>query len=398
MMSLAHIPHQATPAASAQTPETFRLEKFIKPEHLTCSHPATHNTMRRAIRLDRSANLLRPRPATVKTLPYLCSSCTSQVSSFSTSSLRPADKKLPITERLRRRIWGTDQPPGQEDPYTRMPAGDRTSKRVQQVKSEALEGQRTRITMADLDPSYEPATTWEGLERVGGFGHWWKENWDPEHRYEGFLPSDMAKDKDSVTAALRRAMVEVFALREAGIPLSEISKAVSELDPTGSVQIVPTATGATLQFSSTTSLDDIIQSLTPAATEIDETAVKGNPSESEADVAADRSTVDPLHPKRSVEVDETAVKKNPSESEADVAADRSSVDPLHHESVGIDETKVKGNPSESEADVAADRSTVDPLRHESLESSDRAWLEVSLEDPEVKFAVGNFSFELFATG
>jgi uncharacterized protein involved in copper resistance len=148
-------------------------------------------------------------------------------------------------------------------------------------------------------------------------------------------------------------------------------------------------------------LDDIIQSLTPAATEIDETAVKGNPSESEADVAADRSTVDPLHPKRSVEVDEvdeTAVKKNPSESEADVAADRSSVDPLHHESVGIDETKVKGNPSESEADVAADRSTVDPLRHESLESSDRAWLEVSLEDPEVKFAVGNFSFELFATG
>lgn len=281
-----------------------------------------------------------------------------------------------------------------------MPAIDRTIKRVQQTESEAPEGQRTRITMADLDPSYEPATTWEGLEKVGGFGHWWKENWDPEHPYEGFLPNDKATDKDAVTAALRRAMVEVFALREAGNPLSEISKAVSELDPTGSVQIVPTATGATLQFSSAASLDDIIQSLTPAATEIDETAVKGDPSESEADVAADRSTVDPLHPKRPVEVaevDETAVKKSPSESEADVAADRSSVDPLHHESVGVDETRVKGNPSESEADVAADRSTVDPLRHEGLKSAERAWLEVSLEDPEVKFAVSNFYFELFAT-
>ena len=262
-----------------------------------------------------------------------------------------------------------------------------------------------RVTMAELDPAYVPATSWEGLERVGGFGHWWKQNWDAEHQFEGFLPRSRATDRNAITAALHRAMVEVFALREAGIPLSEVSGAISEWDPTRSVQILPAIAGATLQFSPAASLDEVIQSLASAATETDETAVKENPSESEADVAADRSTVDPLHPDSSVEVDETVEKGNPSESEADVAADRSTVDPLHpHSSAGVDETITKGNPSESEADVAADRSTVDPLHHESLQSDnsagikatgepdvseswDPAWLEVSLEDPEVKFAV-----------
>jgi hypothetical protein len=368
--------------------------------------------MRRAIRIDKSADLLRPRGAASRPSPYLCSSCTYKASSFSTSSSRPADKKLPLTEKLRRRIWGTDQPPGQENPYEKIKPGERV--RRQDREEEAAQRQNSKgelKTMADVDPAYVPATSWEGLESVGGFGHWWKQNWDAEHQFNGFLPRSKSTDRNAITAALRRAMVEVFALREAGIPLSEVSKAISEWDPTSSVQILPAIAGASLHFSPAASLDEVIQSLAPATTETDETAVKENPSESEADVAADRSTVDPLHPDSSVEVDETVEKGNPSESEADVAADRSTVDPLHpHSSAEVDETVAKGNPSESEADVAADRSTVDPLHHESLQSDksasiqatggpdvseswDPAWLEVSFEDPEVKFAVSNSNLE-----
>lgn len=298
---------------------------------------------------------------------------------------------------------------------------EKSRKKAQGEEEEATaevehqESKRTRKTLADLDPSYEPAATWDGLERVGGFGHWWKENWDPKHRFEGFLPRDRPTDSNDIVAALHRAMVEVFALQQAGIPLTGISRSISTMDPTKDVEIFPSATGATLQFAPTSSLDKVVHSLSAAAGETDETAVKENPSESEADVAADRSSVDPLHPDAPGEVDETAVKENPSESEADVAADRSTVDPLHPKAPEeVDETMTKGNPSESEADVAADRSTVDPnarnkptdhaskaTRMSALAYADvnkawgAAWLEVSLDNPEVKFAVSCSSLELF---
>jgi len=287
-------------------------------------------------------------------------------------------------------MWGTDSPPGLADPYGNVSVFDQTKKGAQEeVDAERQNKQRSRVTLADLDPSYVPASTWDGLERVGGFGGWWKENWDPDHPFEGFLPRDEIKDTNTVTSALRRALIEVFALRQAGLPLSEIPRTISTWEPSRYIQILPTATGATLQFSQGASLDKVIQSLAPT---IDETAVKENPSESEADVAADRSTVDPLHRDEPVDGDETAVKGNPSESEADVAADRSTVDPLHPgEPVGVDETATNGNPTESEADVAADRLTGYPNSSNKFVSQpeDLSWLEIPLEDPEVKFAVSN---------
>ena len=64
--------------------------------------------------------------------PFVCSQC--QRAALRSSSLthqqrhassndKPSDdkakQKLPLSERFRRRIWGTDNPPGQKDPYTR---------------------------------------------------------------------------------------------------------------------------------------------------------------------------------------------------------------------------------------------------------------------------------------
>lgn len=58
------------------------------------------------------------------------------------------------------------------------------------------------------------------------------------------------------------------------------------------------------------------------------------------------------------------VKGNPTESEADVAADRSDEDPLPpgmHHTIRLPAGDAGGKPTESEEDVAADRSGVDPL-------------------------------------
>jgi hypothetical protein len=247
-----------------------------------------------------------------------------------------------------------------EDPYGDKSVFDKTKERtkVEEVdREEQLEAAKLRLDLS----TYEPASTWDGLERVGGFGGWWKENWDRDHTFKGFLPAEVVKDSAEVTAALHRAIVEVFALQQAGLPLQDISAAAPGDDLTQEVQIGPSATGATLQFSQEASLEQIVQSLAPVVE--DETAVKEDPTESEEDIAADRSTIDPLHPSPSIPaaVDETAEKENPTESEEDVAADRSTVDPLS----------------------GSAQMTYDEL----VASWDPAWLQIYLENPEVKFAV-----------
>jgi len=319
--------------------------------------------MRRITRPGRSIDLLRARAAAQTPSPYLCSACQLQATSFSTTSIRAArnNGKVPFTEKIRQRIWGTDKPPGLEDPYGDRSVFDRTKKRAKVEEAEEREDQLEEAKPTPDLSTYEPASTWDGLEKVGGFGNWWKENWDPDHQFQGFLPAEVIKDPDEVTAALHRAIVEVFALQQVGMPLKDISAAIPGVDLTHEVQISPTATGATLQFSQEASLEQVIQSLTPAVD--DETTVKENPTESEEDVAADRSTIDPLHPSSpEVEVDETAEKGNPTESEEDVAADRSTVDPL------------SGSTQMTYGELVA--------------SWDPSWLQISLENPEIKFAVG----------
>jgi hypothetical protein len=317
--------------------------------------------MRRTARLGRSIGLLKVRVASQTPSPYLCSACKYQAS-FSTSAVRAADTKTPFTEKIRQRIWGTDQPPGLEDPYGDKSVFDKTKKRAQEQKVEEREEElkEERKAAAPNMSTYEPAETWDGLEKVGGFGHWWKENWDPDHRFKGFLPAEVMTDSDEVTAALHRAMVEVLALQQAGMPLQNISKGFPGEDLTHEVQISSSPTGVTLQFADGASLEDIVQSLAPA---VDETAEKSDPTESEEDVAADRSSVDPLHPEATpTGTEETSTKEFPTESEEDVAADRSNEDPLGK---------------------LASSLTYDAL----VASWDPSWLQISLENPELKFAV-----------
>ncbi len=157
-------------------------------------------------------------------LPYICASCRHQALRQRIShmpSTRNASSGLPWTERVRRKIWGTDNPPGLKDPYggpgyferrrqeaheesggdevpgpqqistkpsigEHEPALPEPSLRRLSIlednsaqNSELLRSQdmmRSRSVPENdpekEDPRYIPAESWDGLEQVGLSGHW----------------------------------------------------------------------------------------------------------------------------------------------------------------------------------------------------------------------------------
>jgi hypothetical protein len=308
------------------------------------THP--HEIMRRVSRLERSVDLnalSRSGPAS-----YLCSACRHRA--FNTSSPLPAGAKVPFTEKVRQRIWGTENPPGLKDPYGNESIFDQAN------KASGTPKRRSRAKKVD-DADYVPAETWDGLEFVGGFGGWWKKHWDPHFVFTGFAKRKVT-DGYEATACVHRAVVEAFTLKEAGRDLDEMYNA-GWRDHTAKVQILPVDGGATLQWGES-SKEALLESF-----EGTETDVKVAPTESEADVAADRSNVDPLAKDKAAAKDETAVKAAPTASEAGVAADRSDVDPL-----------------------AEAKSAAETLKHQELVATwDPSWVQVSLADPTIKFAV-----------
>lgn len=90
---------------------------------------------------------------------------------FSNSAIR--DESLPVSERIRRKIWGTDTPPGQDDPYVKLDPAERArqeqrreQRREQEEKEKVAQTAQTAQVEAS-DDNYEPAVTWDGLETVG---------------------------------------------------------------------------------------------------------------------------------------------------------------------------------------------------------------------------------------
>lgn len=68
------------------------------------------------------------------------------------------------------------------------------------------------------DPTYSPATTSEGLKTVGGLSGWWSnpDHWGAGGDFTSFRPREKVTDPALIEAAVRRAVVEAFALREVG--------------------------------------------------------------------------------------------------------------------------------------------------------------------------------------
>jgi hypothetical protein len=87
---------------------------------------------------------------------------TTTTAPFSTSA-RHANS-LSLTERLRRKRWGTDAPPGAADPY----GGPGEVERLGLLRGKGGgSGSGDKKGAADAADAYEPATTWDDLEVVG---------------------------------------------------------------------------------------------------------------------------------------------------------------------------------------------------------------------------------------
>ncbi|KAB8338974.1 hypothetical protein FH972_021913 [Carpinus fangiana] len=145
-------------------------------------------------------------------------------------------------ERTRRRIWGTDKPPGADDPYTGLSrpktfnrAG--TKERVltmerdedhsdqdaglyeKQALREARELYQQSVDIAPEHDEYVPANSWDGLEMVGG-----EKDWDSGEMFQGFKPLQRLDSPEEITMAIYRATVEVLLAASAEEPLTDLAK------------------------------------------------------------------------------------------------------------------------------------------------------------------------------
>lgn len=142
-----------------------------------------------------SARLLAPLEAAASHATnslYVCSTCRRQ---FLPHYLRLANQpfrrykssdNLPFTEKIRRKIWGTDNPPGLKDPYggegffeqmlreRREARGEVTESRESNAAEEQGEVQEQQEGREAAE-EYVPASTWDGLPRIGHLGEWYEE-------------------------------------------------------------------------------------------------------------------------------------------------------------------------------------------------------------------------------
>jgi len=128
--------------------------------------------------------------------PYICRSCRHfvfrQRLAGAQSVRHVSSKTLPFTERLRRKIWGTDNPPGLKDPYGGPSFLERWQEERRSRNDVALplpESETKHDTVPSLQShaelrsgtdeglvqkmEYIPAKTWDRLEHVGHKGDWW---------------------------------------------------------------------------------------------------------------------------------------------------------------------------------------------------------------------------------
>lgn len=139
---------------------------------------------------------------------------------------------------LREKLW-KGEAPGAEDPYTQQPDTgpqsnlpqealehrprvDRTPRVLQNARL-TLPPRRTEATteqeLSSIDPTYVPATTAEGLEEIAPLKTWWQQegHWGEESAFRGFGSSARTTDKEVIEVYLRRAVVEILALKQAGL-------------------------------------------------------------------------------------------------------------------------------------------------------------------------------------
>ena len=166
---------------------------------------------------------------------YICVQCRHQLqkASITTSVSRKAQSKangtVPYTERIRRRIWGSETPPGLEDPYGNRTILDKSQKNGKGSEArEAIPDVDAPTAALDAQAEYVPATSWDGLEHIGGATGWWEEAWDLDHQFKGFMSSSKIVSRGELEHAIRRAVIEVCTLIEAGRSPADATNALND--------------------------------------------------------------------------------------------------------------------------------------------------------------------------
>ena len=135
---------------------------------------------------------------------YVCLQCRQDVSNASIkakSSLRSFSTPFryastsTFSGRVRNRIWGTDTPPGLEDPYgpPSLVEQKRQKKELRDRRENFVESKNLSQPQSAFDEEDHPedplgdsdATTWEGMPVVGGHG-WGMKEWNVDYPFEGF--------------------------------------------------------------------------------------------------------------------------------------------------------------------------------------------------------------------
>ncbi|GIK04185.1 hypothetical protein Aspvir_008263 [Aspergillus viridinutans] len=160
---------------------------------------------------------------------YICSICRQDVRPRPVvvrQFLRNASNATPLTERVRRKIWGTDNPPGLKDPYGGEGVLERKWKKQpgQQEEepargsTEALESQSEDV----LPDTYEPATTWERLPRVGHLGKWSDLPPTEADVFNPFMLKKKLTKEGHLHLAAHQAAVELCLMHALKKPLTKI--------------------------------------------------------------------------------------------------------------------------------------------------------------------------------
>ena len=137
-----------------------------------------------------AARLLSPLEAVASQasgVRYVCSTCRRQCvpqpSRVVVHHARRHNSDLSLTEKVRRKLWGTDKPPGLKDPY-----GESAFERARRGQNTAEEDQQPEQELpheSEPGPDYTRQTTWEGLGRVGTLDRWWER---PRGRKDHYVP------------------------------------------------------------------------------------------------------------------------------------------------------------------------------------------------------------------
>lgn len=171
--------------------------------------PNSQATMQSGARLIAPLEVVPYRASSAR---YVCSTCRRQFLPRCTSqslfsrrhnssdSNNNNSGSLPFSEKVRRKIWGTDNPPGLKDPYGGESFLEKRLREKREAKA-AEEAQREpeleyvaeeQLTAASEAPTaepteYVPATTWDSLEHVGTSGKWWEYPPTPADQFAAYV-------------------------------------------------------------------------------------------------------------------------------------------------------------------------------------------------------------------